>query len=250
MQYHLDTIPVWEAMEKRGECPLCALEHKTELEEVERTLGASVMEPSERIKVNRHGVCREHHRMLYAQQNRLGHALLMDSHGKERMAALCKLQTTAESAAQARSGLFRRRTPARALGAELQSLSQGCVVCDRLHEHMGRYRHTFLHLWRTDAHFREVWQASHGVCLRHLAGLLQSAEKRLSPKQQAQFAADALARLNNQLENDAKDLDWFTRKFDYRNQDAPWGESKTALERMVNRLRGWCLGDEPWPKQK
>ena len=25
MQYHLDTIPVWEAMEKNTACPLCAL---------------------------------------------------------------------------------------------------------------------------------------------------------------------------------------------------------------------------------
>ena len=43
MQYHLDTIPVWEAMEWKGECPLCSLERKTEVEEIERTLGASVM---------------------------------------------------------------------------------------------------------------------------------------------------------------------------------------------------------------
>ena len=25
MQYHLDTIPVWEAMEQNTACPLCAL---------------------------------------------------------------------------------------------------------------------------------------------------------------------------------------------------------------------------------
>jgi hypothetical protein len=248
MQYHLDTIPVWEAMERHGECPLCALEHKTELEEVERTLGASVMEPAERIKVNRHGICALHHRMLHAQQNRLGHALLMDSHGRDRLAALQALQASAETQAKARRGPFARRSPARTLGAQLQALSQGCVVCDRLHDHMGRYRHTFLHLWRTDVHFREVFAASHGVCVRHLAGLLQSADRRLPPAQQAQFAAEALALLTAQLDNDTRDLAWFTQKFDYRNQDAPWGESKTALERLVNRLRGWCLGDEPWKK--
>ena len=62
---------------------------------------------------------------------------------------------------------------------------------------------------------------------------------------QAQFAAEVLDHLSQQLETDAKDLDWFTRKFDYRNQNEPWGNSKTALARAVNRLRGYCLGDPP-----
>ncbi len=250
MQYHLDTIPVWEAMELSGECPLCALERKVELEEVERTLGASVMEPAERIKVNRHGICREHHVMLYAQQNRLAHALLLDSHGKERLNELLALQASAAKGVKPRRGLFGNRKPAHTLGAQLQALSQGCVVCDRIHEHMSRYRHTFLHLWRTDVKFHDAWLHSHGVCLKHLAGLTQSAERRLPPAQQTQLASEGLAHLTQQLANDAKDLDWFTRKFDYRNQDEPWCESKTALERMVNRLRGWCLGSEPWAKRK
>ena len=31
MRYHIDTIPVWDAMKLEGECLLCALERKTEL---------------------------------------------------------------------------------------------------------------------------------------------------------------------------------------------------------------------------
>ena len=45
MRYHIDTIPVWDAMKLGGECLMCALERKTELGEAERYLGASVMEP-------------------------------------------------------------------------------------------------------------------------------------------------------------------------------------------------------------
>ena len=55
MQYHLDTIPVWEAMEQKPECPLCALRYQTEQEEIERTLGAGVMEPDVRIRFNERG---------------------------------------------------------------------------------------------------------------------------------------------------------------------------------------------------
>ena len=51
MRYHIDTIPVWDAMKLDGECLLCALERKTELGEAERYLGASVMEPDTRVQV-------------------------------------------------------------------------------------------------------------------------------------------------------------------------------------------------------
>ena len=47
-----------------------------------------------------------------------------------------------------------------------------------------------------------------------------------------------------------KDIEWFTLKFDYRNQDKPWGDSKDAVERTVNKLRSWCVGAEPNPKEK
>ena len=33
MQYHLDTIPVWEAMEQNTACPLCALYRRVEAAE-------------------------------------------------------------------------------------------------------------------------------------------------------------------------------------------------------------------------
>ena len=36
MRYHIDTIPVWDAMKLEGECPLCALRRKLELGEASR----------------------------------------------------------------------------------------------------------------------------------------------------------------------------------------------------------------------
>ena len=31
MRYHIDTIPVWDAVKQQGECPLCALRRRNEL---------------------------------------------------------------------------------------------------------------------------------------------------------------------------------------------------------------------------
>ena len=207
MQYHLDTIPVWEAMEWKQECPLCGLQRKTEAEEIERTLGASVMEPEVRILVNKRGICREHHRMLFAQQNRLGHALLMDSHVKEQLETLRRAQKQAETFAKGKVLRFGKLAPIDSIIASLQKLNAHCVVCDAVATHMARYNYTFLHLWRNNPDFRKAWQSSYGVCLPHAAALIEASKKHLNPAQQGAFAAEALAFLTERLTEDEQDLD-------------------------------------------
>ncbi|MEG2315815.1 MAG: DUF6062 family protein [Clostridia bacterium] len=244
MQYHLETIPVWEAMEQNGGCPLCALHHKCEAAEVERSLGGSVMEPDARIRVNEKGICAKHHNQLFLLQNRLGHALLVDSHSKE---LLQKLERIARltPAAQQRRGLFAPKAyNADALIAQLHALTQTCVICEAVDEHMTRYIYTFLHLWKTDTAFRERWESSNGVCIPHSAALLQAAKEHLSAQKQQAFAASLLTLLQRTLTQDEHDLEWFTLKFDYRNHDKPWGNSKNALERTINHLRGQCVGED------
>ena len=65
MRYHLDTIPVWDAMKLLGECPLCAIRRRVELNDIQRFLGGSVMEPDVRIQVNQKGFCSHHQQMLF-----------------------------------------------------------------------------------------------------------------------------------------------------------------------------------------
>ena len=63
----------------------------------------------------------------------------------------------------------------------------------------------------------------------------------LSGEKYRQFAFSVLSGVRRALETDEKDLEWFTLKFDYRNQSKPWGNSRNALERTANRLRGRCI---------
>ena len=250
MQYHLDTIPVWEVMEKSAECPLCALHRKVEADEVERSLGGSVMEPDARIRINKTGICREHNAQLFALQNRLGHALLIDSHSKEKLAQLDALVGALEGG-KPRS-LFGGKSDSatdRAISA-LKDMNEGCVLCENIDTHMQRYLHTFTHLFKTEQKFRDRWNASKGVCAPHAVELLEASRKSMSDSQQREFAASVVGLLRKSLTESEKELEWFTLKFDYRNQDKPWGNSKTALERTINRLRGWCVGEPPWQKEK
>ncbi len=242
MQYHIDTIPVWEVMEADCECPLCELNRKQEQIEIERSLGGSVMEPQVRIQVNERGICDRHHSRLFMMQNRLGHALLTDSHTKELLKKLDKAKSLVPGGGR---GLFAKKgNGLQGLIGALSELSSSCVICEALDSHMIRYYNTFIHLWKTDKTFRTKWEASKGVCIPHSVELLKQADKHLSGDKQKEFADGLMKLLYSQIEQDEKDLEWFTLKFDYRNHDKPWGNSKNALERTINRLRGQCIGAE------
>ena len=197
MRYHIDTIPVWDAMKLEGECPLCALERKTELGEAERYLGASVMEPDVRVKVNDRGFCRKHHAMLYGMSNRLGHALMLESHTIELREKLAKVsEKLSKSADQLKNAGIGDKLGGKTKAATDEILKQAkaveemagsCLMCDTIAENMRRYLHTFFHLYQHDGEFRNRFEKSKGLCLPHLGKLLEAATQELGAKELGQF---------------------------------------------------------------
>ncbi len=246
MRYHLDTIPVWDSVKQQGVCPFCFLYRKREDAHITRFLGGSVMEPDVRIIVNRDGFCREHHRMLYAQQNRLGHALMMESHLEEqRKAARTVLENTLRSL-QADTGMLSRlkKNPGPAEGArQLLDACGRCAVCDALQEDMEHYARTAVILFEKDAEFREALRNA-PLCLPHTALLMQSASEHLKGKALTDLIGMLLDSLNEHSAQAQEELHTFTLKFDYRNTLPP-SAGRGALEGAVNMTRSWCLGDDP-----
>lgn len=246
MRYHIDTIPVWDALRAHTECPLCLLRRKTEHQLADRYLGASVMEPDTRIRVNAKGFCQDHHQMLYDLQNRLGHALMMLSHIQElRKKVEPALQGATPSGAGMLQKMFGKPAAAPAQDSALTPYTQGCVLCDTLQDSMDAYAFTLLHLWKTDSTFQKEFAASKGLCLPDAAWVLHMAPQHLSGQALSSLDSTVKSLLRDNLKRLEEELDWFTRKFDYRNADKPWGESRDALERAAQKLRGWCVGKDP-----
>lgn len=250
MRYHIDTIPVWDAVKLESECPLCALRRQIERGEVDRFLGGSVMEPDTRIRVNAKGFCQRHHVLLYAQQNRLGHALMTHTHMKETRQKAD--QILAGAASEGQPSIFKRalgkggsEDPLCAAAAALEELTASCILCDTIAENMQRYAYTLLHLYIHDSAFKTAFENSKGVCLRDAALLLRMASEALKGKDRQAFADLLRRQTAENMKRVEDDLEWFTLKFDYRNADKPWNNSRDALERAVTKLRSWCLGAEP-----
>ena len=255
MRYHIDTIPVWDAAKLDGEGLLCSLERKTELGEAERYLGASVMEPDVRIRVNDKGFCRRHHAMLFTMSNRLGHALMLESHTIETRRRLAKPFAEMKKAGeQLQASGFSDKLNGKNKAAteqllkqakEIREISCTCVMCETIAENMRRYLHTFFHLYQQDTEFRKRFSDSKGLCLPHMGQLLEVAAEELGPKELGAFAV-MLADLEKQnLDRIQEDISWFIKKFDYRYEKEDWKNSRDAVERTVNKTRGWCIGKEP-----
>ena len=243
MKQHIDTAPVWESYRQDCECPLCALYAKVEAQNVDYFLGESVMEPSQRVEVNKKGFCADHFKLMYTAGNRLGLALMTHTYMKQTIAALKDNAERVRQAADAEAGksLFKRLGGQK--GAELgeaareiEQIENTCLLCGRIQENMDRYMYTLLYMYKHEAEFPGLFAGSKGMCLRHYAQALEMAPKHLSGEALKKFV-DTLTDLELQnLERIEGELEWFTNKFDYRNQDKPWGNSRDAVKRSINKL--------------
>ena len=250
MKMHIDTAPVWEAYRTDCECPLCLLNDGVEQGGVEYFLGESVMEPDQRIEVNEKGFCARHFRQMYDAGNRLGLALMSQTYMKQ---TLDKLRKNAEkqrecAAAEAGKTVFRRfggRKGDAMQGPmdELKALMDTCVFCERVRRTMERYVYTILYMYKNEAEFPALLKKSRGLCLKHYAELLETAPKHLHGDVLKHFVDDLTNVEAQNLERLSGEVDWFIKKFDYRNQNEPWGTSRDAVRRAVNKLR-WQVVDE------
>jgi len=262
MKEKIYTIPVTEAFEQDCECPLCLLQSRLEKELTDYYLGPALMEPDSRIDTNKKGFCRRHFELLYnRQENRLGLALETHTHLKEKLAEIKELSRDILNAAndKSKSGSFlgslsgrfgskgqsdakgqSSLSPSAKLASMLTQMEDSCTICGRLDYTMDRYLDVIMYLWSKEADFRRVFSEKKGFCLIHLNMLLEAAEKYLNAAESKKFLNLLMQQEIEHLERIEQELEWFTKKFDYRNNDAPWGNSKDALPRSIQKLKGYC----------
>ena len=99
-----------------------------------------------------------------------------------------------------------------------------------------RYNEVIMHMFSHDSAFRERFMNTKSHCLPHTAALLRTAANKLSQNDAADFIT-ALAMGNKECFAELEhDVEWFTQKFDYRNKEASWGNSKNAIQRSMRLL--------------
>ena len=215
------TIPVNEAFDLYSGCPVCSLYKKLEGTELEKILGAAMMEPDIRIETNKKGFCGKHYAIMFQMKNRLGLALILESH-----LSLNILKTL-------KGGAFDS-----ANGKKLERQSQSCYICEKIERSLTKMLENTAYLWETEKEFRQKLLKQPYFCLGHYAELLYVGRYSLPKKLYPDFAGDCKSVMTSYGEKLLGDITWFTKKFDYRNENEPWGDSKDAVERALKFLAG------------
>lgn len=220
------TIPVNEAFEKSADdkscgCAFCTLYNKLEYNEIDAVLGAAMMEPDIRIETNKKGFCREHFDIMFDYKNRLGLALILESHFGEN-----------------HSSAFPKGLAALGGGTKrLSEMSRSCYVCDKIEYHFSRMLDTAVLLYCEDMEFRKKFASQPYFCLPHYTRMMEYAKLKMPKKVFAEFEKSAKAIEESYYTELSGDISWFCKKFDYRYEDEPWKNSKDAVERAIKFLR-------------
>lgn len=232
MEEKLYTIPVKEAFEADCECPICKMRDDIEKDVIAFAMGPSYMEDYIRFETDKKGFCKNHAKKMYEFNNRLGLALIMETH-------LQKTNKDIGALAESKSGGFFKKKDKDPLLEYLDKLNNSCFVCDRVNNTFERYIATIFHLWKNgDKEFLSLFEKSKGFCTEHLTALLKAAKKELSGSRLEEFNKVAVNIYLKNMQRIFEDVEWFEKKFDYRFKDEPWKNSKDALIRTLCKTNG------------
>lgn len=239
MKEKLYTIPLNDAVNANDECVFCNIERSLERDAIDFAIGscASYMESDIRETTDKQGFCRPHLKMMYDYGNALGNGLIMKTHYKKMHEDLMKAFKSAKAPGRKKHN---------SVSEYVSNLESGCFVCKYYEDTYARYYDTFFYLYKKDSEFKTKIENSKGFCIHHLGELMEKAEKEFGKKELEEFyqVLSELTETNN--ERIIEDITWFCDKFDYRYKDADWKNSKDALPRTMQKLRGGYPADDPY----
>lgn len=255
MKEKLYTIPLTEAFQANEECPFCYIERKLEQDALDFTLGSSssYMESDIREETDRVGFCREHFKKMYQYGNSLGNALILKTHyhkvnqefeqlleefAPEKPTILSKFKKTSTN-----SGTDK-------LSEWITSRESTCFVCDYISNSYNRYIDTFFHLFKNNPEFIDIVKASKGFCLHHFGEVTRQASANLNATQLEQYTKVIFPIMKENMARVKEDINWLVDKYDYRNVNADWKNSKDALQRGMQKIKGGYPADEHYKSNR
>lgn len=247
MKEQIHTIPINDAMTNAGECPFCYIEKRAEERLLDFTLGAgaSYMEADIRDKTDAAGFCRAHYKKLFAYGNALGNAWMLKTHYRKLINEMtAEFKGFKPGKSEKKPKLFGGgkgtdvKEPSNPIAAWCKKWENSCFICDSLEKTFDAYVDTFFTMYKKDAAFKKQLQESKGFCVSHFGDLCEAADRRLKEAELKEFYNTMLPLQQANMERLYEDVAWFIEKYDYKNKDADWKDSKDAIQRGMQKLKG------------
>ena len=240
MKEKLYTIPLNDAVNAADECPLCFALKEIEDSQLEYVLGscASYMESDTRDMTDKAGFCRRHFKDMYDYGNTLGNGWILKTHYLkviDEMDDVFKKFTPSKTSLKDRiSG----KKPPNPLVGWLREKESSCFICKQVNEMYDRYVDTFFYLYKNDKAFKGKITEGKGFCLPHFADLCEAADEKMSDKELSEFYDLMKPLMINNMKRIQGDISWFVDKFSYENRDKDWKNSRDAVQRGMQKLKG------------
>lgn len=253
MKEKLYTIPLNDAVNANEECPFCFIEREVEQDLLDFVLGSgsSYMESDVRELTDKAGFCRTHFKKMFDYGNTLGNGWILKTHYKRMNQELTKqfAQFT-----PGKSGFMMRKKKTddttNTVTGWIREQEKSCYICRQFADTYERYLDTFFYLYTKDAEFKKKVLDGKGFCLPHFGDLCEGADSRLSDKEKAEFYPAMFELMKKNMERLQEDVSWLVEKFDYRNKDADWKDSRDAIQRGMQKLKGGYPADPPYKMNK
>lgn len=239
MKENIYTIPINDAFSLNTECPVCEFIRKEEADRVEYALGASMMEPDARVLSNEKGYCQKHTSMMYAYGNKLSHALVLETRLKHLSKTIDAFKSGIKPPKKAVFGKDKLKDDLLAKCEKVLNTSHSCVICDRLEYVLEGFMDNLFHIYKKDDDFKKKFFSSNGFCIQHFELLLNYGIKHLSDDELYRFVTKLCELEKANIDRVADDVEWFTKKFDYRFKDEDWKNSKDAVPRGCMKISGY-----------
>ena len=243
MKEQIHTIPINDALDNAGECLFCYIERRTEEHTMNYVLGhgASYMESDIREMTDKAGFCRSHYKKMFDYGNSLGNAWILKTHYRRIIDEMNKEIKDFKPGKPVKKGFF-SKTPttdtSNALVSWINEKEGSCFICDSVKNTFDAYLKTFFTMYSKDASVREKFFQTKGVCLSHFADLMEGADTYLKTADLQEFYDRFLPLQSSNMERVYEDIAWFIEKYDYKNKDADWKDSKDAVQRGMMKMKG------------
>ena len=253
MKEQLYTIPLNDAVNADDECPFCYIERSIEQDLLDFVLGSasSYMEADIRDITDRTGFCRTHFKKMFNYGNTLGNAWILKTHYRRMIGEMQKTFAGFKPEKSSLMGKFKKaESNGNAIGMWVREKETSCYICSQYKDTYNRYMDTFFYLWKQDDEFRSKIRNSKGFCLSHFGDLCEAADSKLSDREKGDFYDVMMPLMDQNMQRLSEDVDWMVEKFDYRNNDADWKNSKDAIQRGMQKLKGGYPADPPYKMNK
>ena len=240
MAEQLHTIPIADAMANAGECPFCYIERRVENHSMDYVLGhgASYMEADIRDMTDRQGFCRAHFKKMFDYGNALGNAWILKTLMLRHKNEMAKEFKAFSPSSTGKKGLFGKSNDTNSIVSWITQRESSCFICSNVENTFQAYMKTFFTMYKTDEQLRKQVADSKGFCLSHFKYVCQGADQYLSGTIREEFYNTVLPLIEKNFDRVYEDISWFIEKYDYKNKDADWKESKDAVSRTMQKLRG------------